>query len=264
MVVKLNSDGTIYEEDHKKWLKMYGGSYCEVTGSITPLSDGGYMLTSQAASSQSGDIPEKNFGEHDIWVVRLDSEGTIVWQKLMGGNRWDQTTSIRETNDGGYIFAGFTQSSNSGYIGINRGYEDAWVVKLNPGLAVDVMDADTNEPVYGATVYLYDVIYDEERNVTAINGHTSFSKSGEALQYRLGVGDKYSVRATADDYFDSKTVAVTYSGDGQRIIMNLTSNNRSTIGKTFSITNAWVEPQENPPFKSKFDSEKYIVNINQE
>lgn len=253
LVMKLNPDGTIHEDGQKKWLKMYGGLYCEVTGSITPLSEGGYILTTQASSGWSGDIPEENHGEHDIWVVRLDPEGNIIWQKLLGGNHWDQSTSIRETTDGGYIFAGFTQSSDSGYIGTSHGYEDAWVVKLKPRLAVDVIDADTNKPVYGATVYLNDVSHDEERNVTAINGHASFSDSGESLQYRLVGEGRYSVRATADGYHDSNSVPVIFSGDGQRVMVNITAMNR-TIEKTFSITNNWIDIENH---QSKLDREVF-------
>jgi hypothetical protein len=228
-VVKLDNEGTI------EWQNMFGGTSCEVIGSITQISDGGYILTAQAGSSQSGDVVEKNYGEHDIWVVRLDPSGNLLWQKLMGGNGWDQSTSIRQTTDGGYIFAGFTQSSDSGYIGTNRGYEDAWVVKLNPRLVVDVIDSDTNEPVMGATVYLYDVTNDEEQNITAINGHAAFSDSGESHQYRLINGNKYSVRATADIYGNSTWVNITYSGDGQRAIVNLTPL-IAEYDNSFSIT----------------------------
>ena len=230
-VVKLYNNGTI------QWQKMFGGTSCEVAGGITTRSDGGYILTAQAGSSQSGDVVEQNFGEHDIWVVRLDPDGKLIWQKLMGGIGWEQSTSIRQTPDGGYIFAGFTQSSDSGYIGTNRGYEDAWVVKLNPRLTVDVYDSDTEKPVYGAKVFLYDETNDEEQSMIAVNGHAAFSDSGEIHQYRLVDGNKYTVRATADYYFDSSTEDITFSGDGQRVIVKLTANKRP-IEKTFSITNS--------------------------
>ncbi|WP_292350302.1 hypothetical protein [Methanoregula sp. PtaU1.Bin006] len=236
LVVRLNGDGTVYEQNQKKWLKMYGGSHCEVTGSVIPLTDGGYMLTSMASSGQSGDISEKNHGEHDIWVVRLDADGKIVWQRLLGGNRWDQSTSIRETSDGGYIFAGFTQSSDSGYIGTSHGYEDAWVVKLNPGMAVDVLDADTKMWVPNVTVTLHDVARNEDQTLsTLINGRVIFSDSGINHQYKLLNGSRYTIKASAEYYRNSTPVDITYSGDGQRVIINLTPL-IANYTKSFSIT----------------------------
>ncbi len=262
LVVKLNQDGSIQSQQTEKWQKLFGGTLCEVIGSITPLSDGGYILTSQAGSSQSGDVVEENYGQHDIWVLRLDADGNIVWQKLMGGNRWDQSTSIRETKDGGYIFAGFTQSSNSGYIGTNRGYEDAWVVKLNPRLTVDVIDSDSNpkKPVYGAKVFLYDETNDEEQSMIAVNGHAAFADSGETHQYRLVKGNKYSVKVTADEYFGSYPVEVTYSGDGQRVIVELTPNKRP-IPKTFSMTNT-IYQDKKPTLASTYVTKAVMDRLN--
>lgn len=230
-VAKLFTNGSI------QWQKSFGGAGCDVVGGISEISGGGYIFTAQAASSASGDVSDTNFGVRDVWVVRLDSSGNLLWEKLMGGSKWEQSTSIRETSDGGYIFAGLTSSTDSGYIGTSHGRDDAWVVKLNPRLVVDVMDAaETNMWVPNVTVILHDVTHNEDQNLsTLINGRVVFSDSGYNHQYRLEKGQKYSVKATADMYYPGPVVNITYAGDGQRMILNLTPL-IANYTKSFSIT----------------------------
>ena len=56
---------------------------------------------------------------------------SIEWQKCLGGSGYDGAESIRQTGDGGYIVAGYTES-NDGDVSGNHGNDDVWVVKLAP------------------------------------------------------------------------------------------------------------------------------------
>ncbi len=56
--------------------------------------------------------------------MKLSSDGTIEWQKTYGGNNTDRAYSIQQTNDGGYIVTGETES-------FGAGNEDIWIIKLN-------------------------------------------------------------------------------------------------------------------------------------
>lgn len=58
----------------------------------------------------------------DIWVLKLRVDGSVDWQKRYGGGYWENALSIQQTNDGGYVVAGWTTSFSRGY--------DAWVLKL--------------------------------------------------------------------------------------------------------------------------------------
>ena len=60
----------------------------------------------------------------DIWVLKLDRDGTITWQKTYGGSGYDDAYSIQQTSDGGYIVAGDTYS-------FGAGSGDVWVLKLD-------------------------------------------------------------------------------------------------------------------------------------
>jgi hypothetical protein len=54
----------------------------------------------------------------------------IQWQKNYGGTGSDRATSVRQTPDGGYIVAGYTNSDNGDVTGHKSG-DDYWVMKLD-------------------------------------------------------------------------------------------------------------------------------------
>jgi hypothetical protein len=121
-VVKLNFDGKI------EWEKSLGGTNYDRGNDIQQTREGGYIVFG-LSSSINGDITG-NHGSDDCWAVKLSSNGTLEWQKALGGSSDDLGQSIRQTLDGGYILAGSTFSNNGDVVN-NDGGLDLWVVKLN-------------------------------------------------------------------------------------------------------------------------------------
>ncbi|HOQ40376.1 MAG TPA: hypothetical protein PK561_08220, partial [Fervidobacterium sp.] len=109
-VLKLNSDGSL------AWEKTFGGSGEDYTYSIQQTTDGGYIVAGWTNSF--------GVGNSDVYVLKLNSDGSLEWQKTFGGNGEDQATSIQQTTDGGYIVAGGTTSFGAGNY-------DVYVLKLN-------------------------------------------------------------------------------------------------------------------------------------
>jgi hypothetical protein len=111
-----------------QWQKSFGGSGGDYAISIQQTIDGGYVVAGLSNSNDS-DV-SGNHGSNDYWVVKLNNTGTIEWQKSLGGTDVDEAASIQQTNDGGYIIAG---SSNSidGDVSGNHGNYDYWMVKLS-------------------------------------------------------------------------------------------------------------------------------------
>jgi len=111
-ILKLYSDGAI------EWQRTYGGSRYNSAHSIQQTSDEGYVVAGNTDSFGAGD--------YDIWVLKLNSDGTIIeWQHSYGGSGNDSAYSIQQTSDGGYVVAGNTDS-------FGAGIEDIWILKLNP------------------------------------------------------------------------------------------------------------------------------------
>jgi PKD repeat protein len=120
-----------------EWQQMLGGSGTDEGYSAQQTSDGGYIITGISGSSDTGDVSETTAGGFDVWVARLDAAGSPVWDRLLGGSEDEEAHSVQQTADGGYILAGYTESSATGDItGTNHGAIDIWVVKLTAGGAV--------------------------------------------------------------------------------------------------------------------------------
>jgi hypothetical protein len=120
-VVKLNYLGNI------QWQKCLGGTGDDYATSIQQTNDNGFIVAGYTESN-NGDV-SGNHGGYDCWVVKLDSYGDTLWTKCLGGTEWDYATSIQQTNDSGFIVAGYTKS-NDGDVSGNHGDYDYWVVKL--------------------------------------------------------------------------------------------------------------------------------------
>ncbi len=133
VVVKLNANGTT------AWKKVMGGGGDDVFEKIQLMPDGGFLLCG-ITNSNDGDIPtmayhdtpyDNNFG--DAWLVKLDSMGVLVWQRVIGGENKDSFTGMDKTADGNYILGGFTNSTTGDLTGIQIGYDrKAWILKISP------------------------------------------------------------------------------------------------------------------------------------
>jgi len=132
-VLKLDSNGNV------TWQKTYGGSGSEVANSIQQTADGGYIVVGQTDSFGAG--------SYDAWVLKLDSNGNVTWQKTYGGSGSEDAHSIKQPADGGYMVAGATDS-------FGAGSSDAWVLKLDSNGEISGCDIikTSNAPVSNTSV----------------------------------------------------------------------------------------------------------------
>jgi len=125
-VVKIDASGNI------EWQNTIGGTYHDILVSLQQTNDGGYILGGHSESNATGDKTENTHGQYDYWVMKIDAAGNIQWQNDIGGNLDDLLYSIKQTNDGGYILGGYSQSSATGDKTDNSlGGADYWVVKID-------------------------------------------------------------------------------------------------------------------------------------
>src|SRR6185503_16859270 len=88
------------------WAKTYGGISYETGYCVTQTRDGGYLAVGYTASYSPGG--------YNIFMVRTDSLGTLLWAKSAGGSSTDMCNWVEETSDGGFILTGYTLSYGAG------------------------------------------------------------------------------------------------------------------------------------------------------
>ena len=122
-VAKLDATGSI------SWQKSYGGNTDEYSVAAAATPDGGYVLTGYTLTNNNGDVGA-NHGSTDFWVIKINSSGTLQWQKTLGGTGDDRPSAVAVTTEGKIGVAGFT-NSNNGDVSGNHGSQDIWVILLD-------------------------------------------------------------------------------------------------------------------------------------
>ena len=120
-IVKLNNNADI------EWEKTYGGSGSDKASDIQQTIDGGYIVAG-ITTSNDGDVTNNNSGNNS-WILKLNANGAIEWQKTYGSNIGDALSKIKQTTDGGYIAAG-RSNSNNGNLPNNQSSADFWIIKI--------------------------------------------------------------------------------------------------------------------------------------
>ena len=88
------------------WTKTYGGSGSESGRSVMQTADGGYIIVGNTNSSGNG--------YYDVYLIKTDNQGNIIWQSTIGGSQNDIGYCVRQTADNGYIITGETTSYGAG------------------------------------------------------------------------------------------------------------------------------------------------------
>ena len=81
------------------WSKTFGGQFHDFAYDVKQCSDGGFILT--------GSTPSFGAGSEDIYLIKTDSVGNLSWSKTYGNAFSDVPKSVEQTNDGGFVIAGY-------------------------------------------------------------------------------------------------------------------------------------------------------------
>ena len=98
-LLKLDTEGNL------EWAKTYGGSKDDRGQAVIQTSDGGFAITGYAMSDD-GDGSNNN-GFHDNWILKLDPQGNLQWEKSFGFSGHDHSYDLVQTPDEGFFFVGF-------------------------------------------------------------------------------------------------------------------------------------------------------------
>lgn len=156
------------------WYRTFGDTSQDICFSATKTTNKNYILVGQTSSFGANWI--------DLYVVKTDSIGNLLWQKKFGGPGIDRGYSVIEASNGGYIITGLFGGDTLRSLG------DLYILKIDTGgVVVEVRDAKTMKPlslflnVYpnpfnsalmleftlGATVEIYNTIGDRIAQITS-------------------------------------------------------------------------------------------------
>ncbi|MFH1735997.1 MAG: hypothetical protein ABIE92_14930 [bacterium] len=111
-LLKLDSHG------QEEWSTNFGGELTEECNWVDQTMDGGYVLAGHTLSYGAG--------QRDIYVVRTDSEGDIIWDYTNGTEYHDWGTCVEQTDDGGYFITGYGKGISM------TGPYDVHLIRLGP------------------------------------------------------------------------------------------------------------------------------------
>lgn len=209
-VLKLNADGTV------AWQKTYGGAASDYLYTLSQTSDGGYVLAGRTASFGSGSF--------DFWILKLNADGTVAWQKAYGGAMIEYARAIREVSAGGYIVAGYTNSFGAG------GY-DYWVVRLNADGTVawqKTHGGASNDQAFG--------VEETSDGRFVVTGHT--------ISFGAGLNDAWVLKLNADGTVAWQRTFGGLGNDFSTAIREAPTGELAAVGRTDSFTSGstdiWV------------------------
>jgi hypothetical protein len=124
-------DGWVLKIDaagNKKWSKTYGGNDGDHFFAVAVTPEGDVLATGLSYSTDMG-VKGENKGYSDLWVVRLNSIGTMLWSKTLGGDYIEGGDAILYSGNGEFMVAGNTFTDGNGDVDPGRA-GDIWLLKF--------------------------------------------------------------------------------------------------------------------------------------
>ncbi len=209
-IIKINANG------QKIWDKTFGGDRRDLAKAIVSTTDGGFIIVGASESNISGDKTEKNRGEIDFWIVKINANGQKIWDKTFGGNKSDFATSIVASQDGGFIIGGYSGSNTSAdKTESSKGGTDYWIVKINSN-GQKLWD----KTIGGNGEDFFNTIISTTDGAFMVAGSSQNSKGGDKTGAIKGDSDFWIVKINTDG---KKIWDKTFGGNDAQILGSISA-----------------------------------------
>lgn len=234
-VVRLNGSGDI------QWQKTLGGSGDDFANAAIGLTDGSFVIAGYVISND-GDV-SGNHGAEDVWVIKIDASGKLLWQKTLGGSFRDVGNDIAMTLDGGFVVAGQTNSSDGDVAG-SRNSLDFWVIRMDANgnkVWAKALGSTTEDAAIAVTT--------ASDGTITVAGYTT-SNDGDVTGSTLaldniwivkvdGVGTLIWQKTFGGSGLDRPTDIIT-AADGSYLVLGQTTSNDGNVKGNHGQLDAWL------------------------
>lgn len=235
-IVKLDSEGGV------EWQRTFGGSGHDGAYVIIELVEGGYLFAGYT-DSENGDV-QGHHGQGDYWVVRLNANGDLLWQKCLGGVNNDVAWGVHQASDGGFLVTGESQSSD-GHLTVNNGGPDMWLLKL------DQHGELLWQRPYGGSGIDAGLALIETQDGGIVSVGYTFSDDGDVGSGNQGGSDYWIVKVSASgellwertmggNSIEIATSLYERESDGTLVVVGDASSANGDLTETFGDYDAWV------------------------
>jgi hypothetical protein len=150
------------------WEKNFGGTEIDEAYGIAKTADNNFVIVGDTRSSNKN--VSTNNGGADVWLVKIDINGNLLWEKTIGSSGFDASRSIQLTADNGFLISGSSRSSDNNFI--NQGQNDALLIKVDEKGALL-----WQKTIGGSKVdLLYDAIQIDENSYIGVGESNSSDK----------------------------------------------------------------------------------------
>jgi hypothetical protein len=101
-VIKTNETGIM------EWDRTYGGANDEDAFDVLINPDGSYIIVGSTQSYGVDGTEPIGYATDNTWLLKIDREGTELWNRTYGGALIDYGVGVQPAGDGGYVIAGAT------------------------------------------------------------------------------------------------------------------------------------------------------------
>jgi hypothetical protein len=224
-LIKVDANGNM------QWSRTFGGAGLDGGFSVQQTSDGGYIIVGGTTSYGAGGL--------DVYLIKVDANGNMQWNKTFGGARDDLGRSVQQTRDGGYIIVGYTTSYGYGVFDVylikvdangnmqwsktfgGSGDDEGYSVQQTSDGGYIIVGYTTSYGAGGLDVYLIKV---------DANGNMQWSKTfgGSARD------EGYSVQQTSDGGYIIVGGTTSYGAGGLDVyLIKVDANGNMQWSKTF-------------------------------
>ncbi len=184
-ILKLSAGGEIL------WQKTIGGSADESLYAMVDTADGGYLVLCKSESNISGDKSENSKGLDDIWLVKIDIDGNVLWDHTLGGSGNESPYSlVKDGLDNFYIGAVSNSPISGNKTEASRGDFDYWVLKVGP-----TGNVIWDKTIGGGQAEGYcSLIYNSTDDSIMAGGASLSSISGDKTEINRGSSDYWLVK----------------------------------------------------------------------